>query len=160
MHVWEAMHPVNSRVLKGVTGLAVVFIASQIIPYGRNHTNPPVRQEPKWDRLETRLMARHACMDCHSNQTVWPWYSSIAPFSWLIERDVNEGRHELNFSEWDRPQKDAQESAKVIRSGAMPPRSYLLAHPEARLEPVEKEALAIGLEKTLQAPVESVGQLR
>jgi len=105
-------------------------------------------------------MARHACMDCHSNQTVWPWYSSIAPISWFIQRDVNEGRRELNFSEWERPQKEAREAAKVVRSGEMPPRSYLWAHPDARLQAAEKEALAMGLENTLKMPVESVGQLR
>ena len=146
--------------MKGFAGLAVFFAAIQIVPYGRNHTNPPVRQEPKWDRLETRLMARHACMDCHSNRTVWPWYSSIAPISWLIQRDVDQGRGELNFSEWNRPQKEAADSAKVIRSGEMPPRSYLLAHPEARLTPIEREALAIGFEQTLQLSVVNVGQLR
>ena len=140
--------------------MAVLFVAIQIVPYGRNHTNPPVRQEPKWDRLETRLMARHACMDCHSNRTVWPWYSSIAPVSWFVQRDVDKGRSELNFSEWDRPQKEANESAKAIRSGEMPPRAYLLAHPGARLQPAEKEALAIGLENTLKIPFVTVGELR
>lgn len=154
MRLWKI------RALKGFTGLAILFVAIQIIPYGRDHTNPRIRQEPKWDRLETRLMARHACMDCHSNQTVWPWYSSIAPVSWLVQRDVDEGRRELNFSEWDRPQREAKESAKVIRSGEMPPRSYLLVHPEARLLPAEKEALAVGLENTLVMPVVTVGQLR
>ncbi len=149
------MHPV-----KGLAGLTVLFVAIQIIPYGRNHSNPTIRQEPKWDRLETRLMARHACMDCHSNQTLWPWYSSIAPISWLIQRDVDEGRRELNLSEWDRPQKEAAASARLIRSGEMPPRSYLFAHPDARLQPAETEALAIGLENTLKMPVVSVGQLR
>lgn len=154
------MHPMKNRAMKGLAGLAVLFVAIQIIPYGRNHSNPRIRQEPKWDRLETRLMARHACMDCHSNQTLWPWYSSIAPISWLIQRDVDEGRRELNFSEWDRPQKEAAGAARLIRSGEMPPRSYLLAHPEARLQPADTEALAIGLENTLKIPVVTVGQLR
>lgn len=150
----------KNRPLKILTGLAVVFVAIQLVPYGRSHTNPPVRQEPPWDRLETRLMARHACMDCHSNLTAWPWYSSVAPISWFVQHDVNEGRRELNFSEWERPQKEAREAAKAVRSGEMPPRSYLWAHPDARLQPAEKEALAIGLENTLKTPVENVGQLR
>ena len=64
-------------------------------------------------------------------------------------RDVTEGRAELNFSEWDRPQKEAKESAKVIGAGEMPPRAYLLAHPEARLSPIDRAALAAGLQASL-----------
>ena len=74
--------------LKKVLGfglLAVVglFVLIQLAPFGRNHTNPPVVQEPSWDSAETRALAKRACFDCHSNETVWPWYSNIAPVSWL-----------------------------------------------------------------------------
>lgn len=142
-------NPVNNLTRKTLLGAGVVLLLAQIIPYGRNHTNPPVLQEPAWDRPETRRLARLACFDCHSNETVWPWYSNIAPVSWLVQRDVMEGRAELNFSEWDRPQKEAKESAKVIRAGEMPPRTYLPAHPEARLSPLDREALAAGLQASL-----------
>jgi hypothetical protein len=77
--------------------------------------------EPRWDGPATRALAVRACYDCHSNETVWPWYSHVAPVSWLTQRDVAEGRRKLNFSEWDRGQKEARESGKTVRKGTMPP---------------------------------------
>ena len=62
------------------------FLLIQLVPFGRDHTNPPVVQEPKWDSPATRELAKRACFDCHSNETVWPWYSNIAPVSWLVAR--------------------------------------------------------------------------
>jgi hypothetical protein len=76
----------------------------QLVPYGRDHDNPPVQSEPPWDSPDTRALARQACFDCHSNETEWPAYANIAPVSWLVQRDVDEGRAVLNFSEWQRPQ--------------------------------------------------------
>ena len=61
------------------------------VPYGRDHVNPPVGAEPSWDSPETRALARQACFDCHSNETEWPAYSTVAPVSWLIQHDVSEG---------------------------------------------------------------------
>ena len=90
-----------------------------------------------------------ACFDCHSNETVWPWYSHVAPVSWLNHRDVGKGRRKVNFSEWDRPQKEARESAKTVRRGKMPPWFYSVIHPDARLTPAEAEALSQGLAATL-----------
>ena len=87
-------------VLWVVVALIVGFGLIQLVPYGRDHTNPPVTSEPAWDSPQTKALAQKACFDCHSNETVWPWYSSIAPGSWLIYRDVVEGRGNLNFSEW------------------------------------------------------------
>ena len=60
------------------------FLLIQLVPFGRDHTNPPVVQEPNWDSPATRELAQRACFDCHSNETVWPWYSNIAPVSWLV----------------------------------------------------------------------------
>jgi mono/diheme cytochrome c family protein len=131
----------------GVVVLAV-FAAIQLVPYGRDHTNPPVTREPTWDRPETRALAVRACFDCHSNETVWRWYSHIAPVSWLVQRDVDEGRRELNYSEWDRPQKEAHESAKSVRKNEMPPWFYEWPGTPARLSPAERAALIAGLEAT------------
>jgi hypothetical protein len=128
-------------VLAGVMLLAVV----QILPFGRDHTNPSVRKEPQWDTPETRALAVRACFDCHSNQTVWPWYSHVAPVSWLVWSDVVRGRKELNFSEWDRPQREARESGSAIRKGSMPPWYY----PWAQLTAAERQTLVQGLEATL-----------
>ncbi len=129
--------------------LFAVGVGIQAIPYGHSHENPPVVQEPRWDTPQTRELARRACFDCHSNETVWPWYSNIAPVSWLIRRDVEEGRSELNFSEWHRYQ-EADEVVEVIREGEMPPLSYVILHPRARLSAAEREALIAGLRATWQ----------
>lgn len=91
--------------MKKIIGLVLVlfvggFVLMQLVSYGRNHTNPPVVSEPTWDSPETRALAVRACYDCHSNETVWPWYTNVAPVSWLIQREVAEGREELNFSTW------------------------------------------------------------
>lgn len=129
--------------------LAVVLVAIQLVPYGRRHTNPPARVEPQWDAPATRALAVRACYDCHSNETIWPWYSHVAPMSWLAQRDVDEGRRKVNFSEWDRPQKEAPESAKAVREGEMPPWFYVALHPDARLTAEDTRALIGGLEATL-----------
>jgi len=134
------------RVLVGV-GIALVVI--QVVPYGRAHANPPVVAEPAWDSPRTRELAVRACYDCHSNETVWPWYSNVAPVSWLVEHDTEEGRAILNFSEWNRPQKEAGESAETVREGEMPPAIYLPTHPGARLTEAERSELARGLAATL-----------
>jgi mono/diheme cytochrome c family protein len=134
---------------KALLGVAILLLVIQLVPYGRNHSNPAGRSEPAWDRPETRALARRACFDCHSNETMWPAYTYIAPISWLIQRDVDEGRREMNFSEWQRPQEESSEAAKTVREGSMPPWTYTLVHPEARLTPEERSALIRGLEATI-----------
>jgi hypothetical protein len=108
-----------------------------------------VIREPKWDSPETRALAKRACFDCHSNETVWPWFSHVAPISWVIQRDVEQGRRVVNFSEWDRRQNEARESARALRSGEMPPRRYVWLHPGVRLSATEREDLLRGLDATL-----------
>ena len=128
-----------------LAAMAVALLAIQLAPYGRDHTNPPARREPAWDSPQTRSLAARACFDCHSNETVWPWYSNVAPFSWLVQRDVDKGRKDLNFSEWDRAQEEASESAETVLKGKMPP----LYYPWARLSPTERDHLARGLAATV-----------
>jgi mono/diheme cytochrome c family protein len=144
------MKKVVGRVLAG--GAALVCAAAllvQLVPYGRAHTNPPVTQEPAWDSPRTRELAQRACFDCHSNETAWPAYASVAPFSWIVQDHVDEGRSVLNFSEFDRPQDEAEEAAEVVLEGEMPLWDYALMHPSARLSPEETRALADGLAATL-----------
>ena len=129
--------------------LVGLFVLAQAVPYGRDHSNPPVRQEPQWDSPETRALAARACFDCHSNESEWPWYSNVAPVSWLVQRDVDEGREHLNFSEWDRPQDHADDAAGQVEEGEMPPWFYLPLHADARLSDAEREALVKGLRATL-----------
>lgn len=133
------------RVVLGVVGL---FVLAQLVPYGRNHTNPPAQAEPRWASAQTRQLAARACFDCHSNLTKWPWYSNIAPGSWLIYQDTMGGRSALNFTEWNRPQDGAGDAVNAIQSGSMPPWYYVLLHPRARLSQSEKNALMAGLTAT------------
>ncbi|MBP6470876.1 MAG: heme-binding domain-containing protein [Chloroflexi bacterium] len=126
------------------------FLLIQLVPYGRNHDNPPVVQEPNWDSPETRALAERACFACHSNETVWPWYSNIAPVSWLTQHDTEEGRQILNFSEWgvNGRRQEADEIGEAIQEGSMPMPMFLITHPEARLTDAEKQALIRGLAAT------------
>lgn len=130
-------------------GVVALLAAIQLVPYGRAHGNPPVVQEPRWDKPETRALAVRACFDCHSNETQWPWYANVAPMSWLVQRDVDEGREALNFSEWQRTYKEAGESAETVSEGEMPLQTYVLMHSAARLTLAERRALADGLTATL-----------
>ncbi len=129
--------------------LVVAFVAIQLVPYGREHTNPPVQAEPSWNAPRTRELAARACFDCHSNESRWPWYSNVAPASWLVQRDVDEGREQLNFSEWTRVFREAEEAAELAGEGEMPPWFYLPLHPEAKLSESERAELVAGLEATL-----------
>jgi mono/diheme cytochrome c family protein len=132
--------------LLSIVGLLVLI---QLVPYGRDHTNPPASAEPAWDSARTRALADAACFDCHSNETRWPWYTNVAPFSWLTQNDVDNGREALNFSEWDRPQEEAGEAAEAVMEGEMPPRAYTWLHPDAKLSAEERDALIRGLIGTL-----------
>lgn len=129
--------------------LAVVGFAIQLVPYGWSHENPAITAEPQWSAPRTRELFFRACGDCHSNETKWPLYSRIAPISWLVYRDVQEGREHLNVSEWNRAQKDAHEAAEELQKGAMPLPIYVPLHPEARLSAAEKAELVAGLAATL-----------
>ena len=140
----------TQRLLITVGILTVLFGLMQLVPYGRTHSNPPTVQEPKWDSPRTRELAVRACFDCHSNETKWPWYADVAPMSWIVEFDIANGRSVINFSEWNRPFPLAVYSGLSVRTGGMPIAKYRMAHPEAQLTPEETEALARGLDATLQ----------
>lgn len=137
------------RLLFGFTGLAILaFIVIQLVPYGRDHDNPPIAAEPTWDSPQTRELFMTACGDCHSHETVWPWYSNIAPVSWLVQHDVEEGRAEFNISRWGQGENEAGEAAETVREGEMPPPIFLVTHPEARLSSADEQTLIRGLVAT------------
>lgn len=134
---------------KILLALVVLFVLIQFIPYGKDHTNPPVIAEPNWDSPRTKELFMRACGDCHSNETKWPWYSNIAPLSWSIYHHVVEGREHFNVSMWGHQKKnEGEDAAEEVEEGEMPLKSYLLAHPEARLSDSEKKELIEGLKKT------------
>lgn len=110
--------------------------------------NPPVAQQIAWSSPEAEQLWKQACADCHSNETVYPWYSYIAPFGWLVAHDVHEGRVALNIStarriEWD-------EMVELIERGEMPPPIYLPLHPEANLTAAQQETLIAGIRATFR----------
>jgi hypothetical protein len=139
-------------IMLAFVGGVVLLLLIQLIPI-RPQPNPPVLAEPAWDKPETHALAQRACFDCHSNETVWPAYSYVAPVSWLVVHDTLDGRRELNFSEWDVAQPNGREPRELkpdklrreLASGSMPPRVYLITHPEARLTDAEKQQLIDGL---------------
>ncbi len=141
-------------------GLVILVLLAllQLIPYGRNHTNPPVTAEPAWDSRQTRYLFFRACKNCHSHETNWPWYASVAPASWLVYRDVEEGRSKFNVSRWGQGKQEAAEAASLVREGEMPPRYYLPAHPEARLTESEERELIRGLVATFGDEEEEIEQ--
>ena len=145
------MKKTGSAILIVILALVAVFLLIQLVPFGRNHSNPPVVGEPTWNSPQTRLLAQRACFDCHSNETQWPWYSNVAPLSWLVQRDVQEGRDHLNFSEWGQGRQRAEDSGETIREGRMPPAYYILTHPQAKLSVGEKDTLIRGLVASIGA---------
>jgi len=141
----------------GLVALATLVII-QLVPYGRDHENPPVKNEPAWDTPQTRTLFFKACRDCHSRETAWPWYASIAPASWLTYYDVQEGREHFDVSRWGEGKQHGDEAAEMVRTGEMPPWFYLPAHPDARLTEADRLALIRGLIATFgdekEAPVD------
>ena len=131
-----------------VIGGLVLFGLIQLIPIDR--TNPPTTQEPKWSSPEARALVKQSCFQCHSNETEWPWYSYIAPASWLIKLDVFRGRDQFNFSEWDQNPGTLSQMVRNIQRGSMPPLQYTLFHPSAKLDAQQKQALIEALTSTLK----------
>ena len=135
-----------SRVLRrvGIVG-AVIAIGIQFVPYGWWHDNPPVTADAPWPDAASEDVARESCYSCHSNETDWPFYSYVAPMSWLVRSDVENGRDKLNFSEWDEDEGEADDAVEQIESGAMPPGRYTMIHRNASLSAEERDVLVSAL---------------
>jgi cytochrome c551/c552 len=134
----------NRRLVRRTLLILVVVLAlAQLVPVDRS--NPPAGAEVAAPP-EVRAILKRACYDCHSSETVWPWYSRVAPVSWLIARDVRQGRSEANFSIFTqypdkRRQRKWKEITEQIEKREMPPWSYTAVHPEARLSDADRETL-------------------
>ena len=134
---------------KILIGGIVLFGLMQLVPYGSEHENPAVKGMVKWDSPETKALFQKACADCHSHNTKWPAYSNIAPVSWLITHDVEEGREKFNISMWGVQKRNkGEDAAEELEEEEMPPAIYTLMHPEARLSDADKEKLIRGLKAT------------
>lgn len=138
----------KSRFKRILLLLAVLFVIAQAVPYGRAHDNPAGGTEPAWDSPRTGELVRRFCYDCHSNETTWPWYSHVAPLSWLVQRDVDEGRQHLNFSELDKHHKHVDDAAEEVEDGEMPPSQYTFGRSDRQMSDAERDDLVRGLKAT------------
>ena len=123
--------------------LVVVFVGIQFIPV--NRINPPVESDMQCP-VGVKEVLKGSCSDCHSHETIWPWYSKVAPVSWLIASDAKEGRRKLNFSAWNRYSTEKQsvlisDMIDQIREGEMPPAPYTWMHAGSDLSPEKLKIL-------------------
>ena len=129
--------------------LAAAFVVIQF--FGNR---PETKKDNPADLLATAhvppdvsVLLRHACYDCHSNETVYPWYAYVAPVSWLVNRDVQEGRQELNFSEWDKLKLSKKAkmlnkiSEEAVEDEEMPMKIYVMMHPGADLSAADRKKI-------------------
>ena len=125
--------------------LSAVFIGIQFVRPAR--TNPSIDPAKELHAPpHVAAILDRSCMDCHSNRTRWPWYTSVAPVSWWIIDHVNEGRHELSFSAFGgytqrRQTKKMEQICEEVEEGEMPLREYLWLHPSARLSEADRQTL-------------------
>lgn len=142
------------NILKGhgkkiVIWLAILFVLAQFIRPAR--TNPPINPNQTVETSahvppESEVILKRSCGDCHSHVTRWPWYSNVAPVSWLVIRDVRDGRSHMDLSNW--PVSDAARAGRLLNnicrevtSGDMPLWFYLPLHPNARISPSDVKTL-------------------
>lgn len=127
----------------------MVFGAIQAIPYGRDHTNPPVVSEPAWDSPRPRELVAAVCFECHSHESRYPGYSNVAPISWALTGHITRARQAMNFSDCANRSLTADYIAEVLTEGEMPPWNFRLLHPGARLTTTDKQELIDGMRATL-----------
>lgn len=152
MKVWQYL----------IGGLAVIGIAIQLVP----NELPSVEAANPGDLMGTGLVGielsgilKTSCYDCHSNETNYPWYSQVAPFSWLVAKDVREAREELNFSTWqdyDMMEKleKLDDIAIEVGEGEMPLGIYTNIHSEAKLDDTQRQLIVTWAEETMDIVVE------
>ena len=133
------------RIKTIVAAIAMICVLIQLVPMSRE--NPPITQDVAAPP-QVKAILRHACYDCHSNETRWPWYAHVAPVSWLVARDVRRGRQHLNFSTWDKYTDDPQTVIRKLRNideamhnDSMPLWYYLTEHADARLSDADRRAI-------------------
>jgi hypothetical protein len=143
-------------------GLALVFLGIQFVP----NELPVVETNNPGDIIQSGLVSqdvtallKKSCYDCHSNESVYPWYSHIAPSSWLVAKDIREAREELNFSEWDNYDMMKKlglldDISIAVSEGEMPLGIYLLMHPSAKIDDAQRELIIAWAEDAMDLLVE------
>jgi len=146
----------RDRVKRIIFGSIAILILIQIIRPSR--TNPPVAASRSLESHvdvppEVQTVLKRSCYDCHSNSTVWPWYSNVAPVSWYVARDVNVARGHVNFQNWE-AQINEQEGkehlgliCKLVREGKMPPADYRFIHGGTNVSSQETSAVCAWSQK-------------
>jgi len=139
----------------GLAGI-IVLLAAQLVPVDRS--NPPVDPSKTIYALtpmpaNVRSVFQGSCANCHSNETHWPWYSRVAPFSWIVAHDVHQGRRNLNFSNWGiyplrRRQNKLESICDQLMNGEMPDSKYVFVHRDAKLTQEQKEAVCTWTQTT------------
>lgn len=135
----------RNKIKLGIIVFAVLIFVIQFVPVERD--NPEFNAAGEIQAtVDVKTILKSSCYDCHSNETVWPLYSYIAPVSWLVANDVKEGRRELNFSEWNtyeqkKKNKKAEEIKEEILEGKMPMPIYTYIHQDAKLTDLQKSIL-------------------
>ncbi len=135
----------DSKIKFSLYIVIALFLLIQFVPVARDNPVSNAQSEIMAPD-EVKTVLKTSCYDCHSNQTVWPFYSYIAPMSWLVAGDVKEGREELNFSVWielstEKKEEKREEIIEEISEGKMPLPVYLIIHPSARLSDKQKQVL-------------------
>lgn len=145
-----------------LVSVALLFIIIQFIP----NELPPISNDHSGDIIKSELVSqdvaallKSSCYSCHSNETNYPWYSYVAPVSWLVAHDVRTGRDELNFSLWfdydqRRMIRKLDDIATEVGEGHMPMPIYTLMHPSAKLSDEQRELIVAWTEKTMDSLVE------
>ncbi|MBV9781273.1 MAG: heme-binding domain-containing protein [Acidobacteriaceae bacterium] len=133
-----------------ISGVSVLLAVCSVTvhPYGRPKEIPNGNDSQGDLKLppEINVLLKHSCMDCHSSRTAWPWYSYVAPVSWLLERDVQHGRDRMNFSEWGRYTPKEQQRflaniASAVKNGEMPLPQYTFIHRQAKLSDADRNII-------------------
>lgn len=143
-------------------GVAVVFVGIQFVP----NELPAVESDNPGDIVlnglaseEISTMLKTSCYSCHSNETVYPWYSYVAPSSWLVAKDVREGREELNFSTWEeydmmKKLGKLDDIVAEVKEGKMPMEIYTLIHPSAKIDEAQRAKIVTWAEETMDIVAE------
>ena len=131
---------VPSRVKRTLVLVGLVWIGLQFVPTGISHvpTTPKKMHMSEVITPQVGAILDRSCQDCHSDNTRWPWYSRVAPVSWLVTRDVRRGRTKLDFSDWAgrfHSSNQRMEICDAVSNGSMPMRAYTFIHRDARLTP-------------------------
>jgi hypothetical protein len=126
---------------------AFVFLGMQFVPTATMPKSSATTAAPRMTDVinpQVRAILERSCQDCHSSRTTWPWYSHVAPVSWIVSKHVSEGREVLDFSEWaDQPPSGYERTmmCNAVSSGEMPLPEYTVIHRHARLSKRDAEMI-------------------